>query len=218
MLGMIGWWKRWVLILSVALLAVTIMTVPAIRTPILLAAGWALVVDEPVGPADVIVVAIDAGGAGLLEAADLVHSGIATRVAVFSDPPDAVAREFIRRGAPYEDGATGAVRQLRSLGVETIEQIPRTVAGTEDEGWVLPGWCVQHRFRSIVVVTSADHSRRLRRVLRRATKGQPTSVMIRSARRSEFDPDRWWEDRTSFRTGIVELQKLLLDVVRHPMS
>src|SRR6266446_8033482 len=98
MLGMIGWWKRWVLILSVALLAVTIMTVPAIRTPILLAAGWALVVDEPVGPADVIVVAIDAGGAGLLEAADLVHSGIATRVAVFSDPPDAVAREFIRRG------------------------------------------------------------------------------------------------------------------------
>src|SRR6266446_1294972 len=200
MLGMIGWWKRWVLILSVALLSVTIITVPAIRTPILLAAGWALVVDEPVGPADV------------------VHSGIATRVAVFSDPPDAVAREFIRRGAPYEDGATGAVRQLRSLGVETIEQIPRTVAGTEDEGWVLPGWCVQHRFRSIVVVTSADHSRRLRRVLRRATKGQPTSVMIRSARRSEFDPDRWWEDRTSFRTGIVELQKLLLDVVRHPMS
>src|SRR5438034_384150 len=122
MWGMVGRWKRWALIVSVAL-AVAIVTVPAVRTPILLAAGWALVVDEPAGPADV-----------------------------------------------------------------------------------------------IVVVTSADHSRRLRRVLRRATNGQPTRVMIRSARRSEFNPDRWWENRTSIRTGIVELQKLLLDVVRHPIS
>jgi hypothetical protein len=52
----------------------------------------------------------------VLEAADLVHSGIATRVAVFSDPPDAVDREFIRRGAPYEDVGARSLRQLRSLG------------------------------------------------------------------------------------------------------
>jgi hypothetical protein len=32
------------------------------------------------------------------------------------------------------------------------------------------------------------------------------------------DPDRWWETRRGVRTEIVELQKLLLDVVLHPMS
>ena len=119
--------------------------IAVIRVPILRAAGWALVVNEPAGPADIIVVAVDAGGAGVLEAADLVHSGIATRVAVFADPPDAVDREFIRRGIPYEDAAARSVRQLRSLGVAAIEQIPR-VAGTEAEGQVLPEWCDQHQF------------------------------------------------------------------------
>ena len=60
------------------------MWVPAIRTPVLRAAGWALVItNAPAGPADIIVVAVDADGAGVLEAADLVHEGVATRVAVF---------------------------------------------------------------------------------------------------------------------------------------
>jgi hypothetical protein len=32
---------------------------------------------------------------------------------------------------------------------------------------------------------------------------------------SSFDPDRWWESRDGVKTEIVELQKLLLDVVLH---
>src|SRR5262249_17874345 len=52
---------------------------------------------------DVIVVSLDSSGAGALEAADLVQSGIATRVAVFTDPPSGEDHEFIRRGLPYDD-------------------------------------------------------------------------------------------------------------------
>lgn len=192
--------------------------VPAVRTPLLRSAGRLLVADEPLEAADVVVVAIDADGAGVLEAADLVHEGIAPRVAVFSEPPDAVGREFNRRGAPYEDSPAQSIRQLRSLGIETIELIPSAVAGTQDVGGVLPDWCVQHGYRSIVVVTSVDHSRRVRRVLRRAMAGHAISVRVRSARKSQFDPERWWDDRTGIRTEIVELQKLLLDVVQHPAS
>jgi hypothetical protein len=176
------------------------------------------VVNEPVERADIIVVAADADGAGVLEAADLVHGGIATRVAVFADPPDRVDREFIRRGIPYEDAAARSVRQFRSLGVTAIEQIPRAVAGTEAEGEALPGWCDQHQFRSVVVVSTPDHSRRLRRVLDRSMKGHGTRVTVRPVRHSAFDPDRWWETRDGIRTEIIELQKLLLDVMRHPLS
>ena len=210
---------RWARILVVVLLAgAVIVGVPAIRGPILRAAGWALVFVEPVEPADIVVVTIDADGAGVLEAADLVHSGIARRVAVFSDPPDAVDQEFIRRGIPYEDAAARSTRQLESLGITAIEQIPRAVAGTEDEGQVLPDWCDQRQFRSIVVVSTPDHSRRLHRVLHRAMRGHQTRVMIRITRRSAFDPDRWWETRGGIRTEIIELEKLLFDVVRHPIS
>jgi hypothetical protein len=129
-----------------------------------------------------------------------------------------VDREFIRRGIPYEDAAARAVRELRALGVDTIEQIPRNANGTEDIGRVLPIWCDQRGFRSVVVVSTSDHSRRLRRVLHRSIKGHQTRVTVRSARYLEFDPDRWWESHGGIRTGVEELEKLLLDVVRHPIS
>jgi hypothetical protein len=208
------WARIWVVM---ALAGAIIVGVYSIRVPILRAAGWTLVVNEPVEPADIIVVATDASGAGVLEAVDLVHSGVATRVAVFADPPDVVDREFIRRGIAYEDAAARSVRQLRSLGVTAIEQIPRTVTGTGAEGQVLPEWCDKNKFYSILVVSSADHSRRLRRVLHRSMKGHQTRVMVQPARYSEFDPDRWWKTRKGIRTGIIELQKLLLDVLRHPV-
>ena len=103
------------------------------------------------------------------------------------------------------------------LGVTDLVEIPRA-GGTEDEGKVLPSWADEHQFRSIVVVASKDHSRRLRRVLDRSMKGHPTRVTVRSERYSSFDPDRWWETRGGIRTEISEVGKLLLDIVRHPMS
>jgi hypothetical protein len=209
--------RRWFYsLVAIAVLAMASGVV--LRRPILRAAGQALVISDAIGPADIIVVASDADGAGVLEAADLVHTGIATRVAVFADPPGAVDREFIRRGLAYEDEAARSTRQLIALGVASVEQIPRTVAGSGDESQVLPGWCDEHQFRSVVLVSTADHSRRLRRLLRRSMRGHRTTVMIRPARYSQFDPDRWWETRDGARIEIVELQKLFLDVVLHPLS
>src|SRR5882757_185165 len=102
---MISWRPRWwaPILVMVALAAFAIVAVRSLREPILRAAGWALVVDEPVAPADIIVVSLDSDGAGALEAADLVQSGIATRVAVFTDRPSGEDHEFVRRGLPYDD-------------------------------------------------------------------------------------------------------------------
>ena len=210
---------RWAAILMVvALAAAAIVAVPSVREPVLRTAGWALVVNEPVVPADIIVVSLTSGGAGALEAADLVQSGIATRVAVFTDPPSGEDHEFIRRGLLYEDASAKQIRQLRWLGVTDILQIPRTDDGTEGETHVLPPWCDQHQFRSIVFVTARDHSRRLRRVLDRVMKGHSTRITVQPSRYSGFDPDQWWKTRNGVRTEIVELQKLVLEVVLRPIS
>ena len=90
--------------------------------------------------------------------------------------------------------------------------------GTEAEGQALPQWCDDHQLKSIVFVTTKDHSRRIRRVFGRVMKGHLTRVAVQAARYSIFDPDRWWETRAGVRTEIVELQKLVLDVVLHPIS
>ena len=177
-----------------------------------------LVVADPLSPADIIVVTVDGGPAALLEAADLVDAHMANRVALFIDPADAVNDEFKRRGIPYEDRAAQSRRLLATLGVESVEQILLPSSGTEAEGRLLPDWCDARHFRSILVVTTPDHSRRIRRVLRRAMAGRSMRVVVRPARYSSFDPDRWWQTRGGMRTGIVELEKLALDLVRHPIS
>jgi hypothetical protein len=204
------------ILMVLALAAFAAAAVRPLREAVLRAAGWALVANEPIAPADIIVVTVDSGPAGSLEAADLVKSGISKRVAVFRDPPDGEDYEFIRRGIPYEDAGARQISRLRSLGVTDIVEIPR-VDGTEDEGKVLPSWCDEHQFQSVVVVAKTDHSRRVQRVLDRVMKGRPTHVTVRAARYSSFDPDRWWETRGGVRTEIIELEKLLLDVVLHPM-
>jgi hypothetical protein len=205
------------ILVVLALAAFAIVAIRSLREPVLRAAGWALVVNDPVTPADIIVLSLDSAGAGALEAADLVQSGISKRVAVFMDPPSGEYDEFIRRGLPYEDVGARQIRQLRALGVTDVAQIS-TIDGTEGEGQVLPPWCDEHQLRSIVVVATKDHSRRLRQVLGRVMKAHPTRVMVQPARYSSFDPDRWWETRGGVRTEIIELQKLLLDIMLHPMS
>jgi hypothetical protein len=209
--------RRAAILIGVALAMATV-AVLSVREPILRAAGWALVVNEPLAPADVIVVSLDSGGAGALEAADLVQSGISKQVAVFADPLSAADHEFIRRQLPYEDASARQLRQLRWLGVTNVIQIPMTDSGTEGEARLLPSWCDQYQFRSVVFVAARDHSRRTLQVLNRVMKGHPTRVMVQSAHYSIFDPDRWWKTRDGTRTAIVELQKLVLEVVLHPMS
>jgi len=205
-------------IVAAALAGAALLGMFLLRQPILRTAGGMLVVAGRVEPAEIIVIAIDAGSAGALEAADLVHDGVAPRVAVFGDPIDTVGKEFARRGLPYEDGAATLIRQLGTLGVTQAERISTAVVGTESEGEVLPRWCDEHGFQSIVVVTSSDHSRRLVRVLRRSMRGHRTKVVVYPSRYSDFNPDRWWRTRQGLRTGIVESQKLLLDIVLHPIS
>jgi len=211
-------WRRWAPLIPAIVVFGIIAGVPAIRESMLRAAGRVLVVDEPVGPADVIVVPAWAGAAGAIDASDLIQRGIANRVALLPEAPEPAEQELARRGVSFGDQNAALVQLLRSLKVANVEVIPDPAAGTEAEGQVLLAWCEQHQFRSILVVSSPDHSRRVGRVIRRSMRSHPTKVMIRSARYSSFDPESWWTTRDGRRTEIVELEKLLLDVVRHPIS
>jgi uncharacterized SAM-binding protein YcdF (DUF218 family) len=204
---------------ALALLALSALAVIFLRVPLLQMAGRLLVVSGQAEPAaDVIVLAIDAGSDAALDAADLVRRGTAPRVAVFGEPTNRIEREFARRGVPYEDKAERLIRQLGLLGVKEARRISTPVVGTENEAAILPQWCLEHGFRTAIVVTSVDHSRRLRRVLHRAMKGSAAKLIVYPSHYSTFDADRWWTTRDGTRTAIEEGQKLLLDVILHPIS
>jgi hypothetical protein len=207
----------WIAVVLVTVVAVVI-AVPSLRMPVLRKAGWALVAEGPsVQSADIIVLATDSEFPSALAASDLVHRGVSTRVAIFPSPRPWES-EFVRRGVPFEGVEALTTRYLAAMGIADVEHISESVVGSEDEGTVLPVWCGQHNFKAVVVITTPDHSRRLSRILRRAMKGHRTMISVQATRYSGFDPDRWWETRDGVRTEIVEVEKLVLDVVRHPFS
>jgi F420-dependent methylenetetrahydromethanopterin dehydrogenase len=201
-----------------ALVAATALLIPSVRTQALQRAGSALVAEDPLAPADAIVIGPDVAEAGALEAADLVKRGVATRVMVIGDPMTAISEELTRRGVPYEDPPTQLVQLLNGLGVHQSELLRLSVGGTGEASRLLREWCDREQIQSVVLVTGADHSRRVRRVVRRIMHGSRTHVIVRVSRYSAFAPERWWRSRGTLRTGIVELQKLVLDVVQHPFS
>jgi hypothetical protein len=104
------------------------------------------------------------------------------------------------------------------LGIDPVEVIPGTVAGTDDESHDLAAWCSDHRYSTVIFISTTDHSRRTARILARATQGHGLKLSVRASRYSDFDPDAWWKSRTGVRTEIIESEKLLADMLLHPLS
>lgn len=209
---------RTVRIVALALLA---LCVPAalFGEPLLRAAGEWLVVRDPAAPASAIAITLDSGAAGALEAADLVRRGLAAQVIVFAEPVRPAAREFERRGVAHEDLAQRQVRQLAQLGVDRTVRLPSLgSAGTHAEAASLAQWCREEGIGSVIVVTTADHSRRMRRIMQRTLAPIGVQVSVQPARFSDFDATAWWRTTDGRRIVVVEWQKLTLDWLAHPLS
>lgn len=196
--------------------AVAVGLVPRARTATLRNIGWFLVIDSPLAHCHDIAVSVGSYGAGALEAADLVRDGLAQRVAVVGEPLDAADREFIRRGVTLASATDGVLYQLRALGIEHVQRIALSAEGSESEGQVLAAWVSEQRLDCLTVVTTRDHTRRVSRILRRSLP--ETRVTVRASRYSAFDPESWWQTRGGLRTGLLELQKLAVDIIRHPLG
>lgn len=210
--------RRLLTVCGTLLVLLILGSISPLRHAALVKFGEMLVVRETTDHADAIVISQDADGAGVLTAVDLVERGVSTRVAVFSDPPDAVDQEFLRRGVPYYNLAAVSQMQLRSLGVLNAEQIPRTALGTEDAAYKLVEWCRINGLKRVIFVVHTDHSRRARRLLDRAAAGMDLQLFVAPSKYSDFDPQTWWRERGSIRIQMIESQKLLFDVLRHPFS
>jgi hypothetical protein len=195
-----------------------VLAVPASRHHLLVHIGATLIAEDPLAPADLIVLAPDAGLEGVLEVADLIRDRRASRVLVLGDPLAAPVQALRQRGLEVTDAAEQAAGMIERLGAPqvTLERVPES--GTSATAELVSQWSQQHRIRSVIIVTGADHSRRMRRVLRRAVGEGGPAVMVRPSAYSEFRASDWWTKRSNRRIGIVELQKLLLDVLRHPLS
>jgi len=181
--------------LVVAALVLVVLAVVA-HGPALRLIGRALVVEDPVAKADAIVVV--AGGTPSREdaAAALFREGLAPDV-VLSNPltPDRV-RQLITMGARRLDyqGESRLVLEQRGVPAQAIVALPQPVKTTEAELKVVGELARSRGWRRVILVTSPQHSRRVKLVWSRQA---PTDIqsIVRVAQDDDSLDGDWWRQR-----------------------
>jgi hypothetical protein len=199
------------------LAAITLIAVaPPSRDVVLQSLGQMLVISDTIEHAEIAIVTTEDALAGALELADLFHEHVVDRVGYLVPRVSRSDAEMSRRGVRMTDSTDILTR----LGVPSnlIVPIAAGEGGTNDGSKALAAWCTTHQIRRLIVVTSPDHSRRVRRTLSRSFGRERPTILIRSSRFSEFRPDTWWQSRPTLRTGLMELEHLVLDFVQHPLN
>jgi uncharacterized SAM-binding protein YcdF (DUF218 family) len=216
-----GWWSRERLVrvsprnaargLAVLVLvcATAAGSLYVFRHAVLTAIGRQLIVDEPLAPADAIVVLSGGAPEREIEAADLYTSGLAPTILLTHDPERhglAIARA---RGIAIENTLEFRRRILTGLGVPaaSIVVLDPEVVSTVGEARVVVDWAASHHLRSLIVVTSAYHTGRAQLTYRRVIAKRDLAVRMRAARSGSYRADAWWRSRVDLREGLIEWQK-----------
>ncbi len=203
--------RRTALLGLVAIIAVAM--VPTARQSVLRAAGASLITHDPLAPSDVGVIT-EFGEGDEIEASDLYHQHLFSRVVVLEPAPTDADREYMRRGIYRDDLVVTTLRQL-GVPAEAIVTVEAGEGGTTDSTQALADWIRVHPGRAIVIV-SPSHGRRFRRALLRVWPDHAPPPSVTAPRHTSFRSADWWESRRTLRDGLFELEKLAFDYLQHP--
>lgn len=171
---------------------------------VVLAAGWVviapslatwLIVEKPLTNADAIIVL--SGSAVYKErtrkAAELYKLGVAPRVFITNDGQRAGWSQSERTNPPYVELEQ---RELIANGVfpDAITVLPGEVSGTDQEAEALASEIEVRPIKSLLIVTSAFHTRRALRTFDKILAGKGVEIGIEHAPLGEQTPNAayWW--------------------------
>ena len=191
-------WRRILLGLLVFIVAWAVVAWVAAR---------ALIVDADLSSADAIVVL--SGSSAYVErtqkAAELYRAGRAPLVWLTDDHTRGGWSSALQRNPYFVERAT---EELIKAGVpaDRIRIVPGVASSTRDESLILRDYASAQRVRSVLVVTSAYHSRRALRTLRQSFAGTGTAIGLQPASASSIA--FWWLHPDGWRTVGGEYVKL----------
>jgi uncharacterized SAM-binding protein YcdF (DUF218 family) len=170
------------------------------RVPLLRIAGESWIVEDSLERSDAILVLSD----------DNFYADRATRAAqVFREGLAPLVVASGRKLRPRAGIAELMQHDLIERGVpkEKILLVAHDADNTREEAEMLSQVAAQHKWKSVIIVTSNYHTRRARYIF---TKVFPPGTVIRvtGARDGDFDPERWWQRRISVKTLAREMAGL----------
>jgi uncharacterized SAM-binding protein YcdF (DUF218 family) len=172
--------------------------------------GAFLVVSDPLQKADAIVVLGGTMYERPLEAVDLYKAGMAPRICLFREIADYGERELIARGVPFLRAVDVQVDALEKLGVpRSAITILDEANSTADEASHVLELVTRDHLSRIIIVTSKQHTRRARLVMRRRLAATGVTVMVTPTTYDKSDAEHWWRERSTLRFTLFESQRLL---------
>jgi uncharacterized SAM-binding protein YcdF (DUF218 family) len=171
--------------------------------------GSFLVVQDPLEKADAIFVLGGTRYERPLEAVELYKAGWAPRITLMQQVSDNGEVELIKRGVPYKREVDEQIDVLVRLGVPAAAiTVLNEANSTADEADTLYAVATREHWQRAIIVTSKQHTRRARLVMRRRMAGTGVDVVVRWTRLDTANVDRWWENRSTLRFTLFESQRL----------
>ena len=192
-------------LIGLVLVLALLVTLYALRRPLLRTFGELWVVDEALQPADAIV----------LLSGDNYHADRAARAAALYH--DRWAPRIIASGGyvrPYASHVDLARRDLAERAVPAEGVVPyfNLAGNTREEAYAVRQLLRERKWTRVIVVTSNYHTRRARYIWTRAAD-PATQVRFVAAPDAEFDPRTWWQSRHSVKLLAIELIGFVVAVV-----
>ena len=163
--------------------------------PLAWLAARALIVSEDLPHADALVVL--GGSATYMErtqrAAKAFREGRAAKIILTNDGRQGGWSEEEQRNPLFVERA---LKELQREGVpfEKIEIVPRIVSSTYEEAQLIREYAIAHHIQSLLIITSAYHSRRAHWTLRRVFDGTGIAIGSEPADTGQQTPSPfvWW--------------------------
>lgn len=172
--------------------------------------GAFLVVQDPLARADAIFVLGGTRYERPLEAVELYNAGWAPTVTLMQQIADNGEVDLMKRGVPYKREVDEQIEVMGRLGVPRSAIVVMEQANsTADEATALRDIATRRQWKRVIIVTSKQHTRRARLVMRRRLAGTGVEIVVRSSRLDAADVDRWWQNRSTLRFTLFESQRLL---------
>ena len=187
-------------LLLVLFFAIVFGVLYLLRAPLLRGFAEWWVVDEPLEPAQAIVVLAgdNRHGERVRRGVELLQAGLAPRLVLSGT---SLRANFSETKLMEQDAlALGATPAQLLLA-------PHDANSTVEEALALQPELAQHNLRKIIVVTSNFHTRRARLIFRSIYQKRATQVQVSAAPDFRFRPASWWQDSEGFKLLWLELQK-----------
>ena len=170
--------------------------------------SW-LVVEDPLAKSDAIIVLGGTMYERQLEAVDLYNEGWAPRIYLFREVIDWGELALIERGVPYTKVVDIQIDAMLQFGVPRDRIVILDRAGsTSEEADFVRQLVTSEKWSRVIVVSSKQHTRRARLVMRRKLSGTGGDVIVRPSRYDRSNVEDWWTERATLRFTLFETQRL----------